>query len=527
MSGMNVGIIGGGNAAQVDSSGRLQVLATGSVGQASSVAINDGVTSTIKATVAQFHNTDNQVLASSAYGLLQGGVAQLISLIGSLDRQRETGADNVPATGLASGSQQLASPFSITTTTSITLNQQNASVTLSAASGTNRGAPWTIVAGTLFVVAPGTASAEYAVVSAITGTTATLQFAGTNNGARFAHSGTTTLNGFTYNQARDATVPDGSTGAGFAAGATYLYNAQLNSGAGGWESERSANGELDGASGAGTNVAAEYEFNGSGPGGGSFDRGRNLQGKGIGSGTITTATQGTASLVLSASPSPAVQPGQQIFLCQSATNLLTGAATEVVYVSATYVSGATIALQSNIVNTGHTIAAWSTFSTTGPGTSAILPDGIGCEADVVYDPTTGMYAEEYAYTQDGMALKNVETVGLMAYNGTTADRIRKDAYTAGPAWVTHGGASTFAVTGTTGLNIKSSPGRLVRVIVTTTGSAVTNIYDNATNAASGTIIGVIPAASAVGTNIEFNMPAAVGIACPAQTNAAAFTAAIY
>ena len=59
--------------------------------------------------------------------------------------------------------------------------------------------------------------------------------------------------------------------------------------------------------------------------------------------------------------------------------------------------------------------------------------------------------------------------------------------------------------------VKSSPGRLVNVSVTTvTAAAVITIYDNA-SAASGTILFVVPIGAAAGTIYDIQMPAAFGI----------------
>jgi hypothetical protein len=59
--------------------------------------------------------------------------------------------------------------------------------------------------------------------------------------------------------------------------------------------------------------------------------------------------------------------------------------------------------------------------------------------------------------------------------------------------------------------VKAAPGRLLKVIVTTAtaGGSIT-IYDNASTN-SGTILLVIPAAAAIGTVYDVNLPAANGI----------------
>lgn len=58
--------------------------------------------------------------------------------------------------------------------------------------------------------------------------------------------------------------------------------------------------------------------------------------------------------------------------------------------------------------------------------------------------------------------------------------------------------------------VKASPGRLARVVLAAAnGAAAIRVFDNAT-AASGTVIGVIPASAAAGT-FDFQMPARAGI----------------
>ena len=60
--------------------------------------------------------------------------------------------------------------------------------------------------------------------------------------------------------------------------------------------------------------------------------------------------------------------------------------------------------------------------------------------------------------------------------------------------------------------IKPAPGRVLKVVVTTaTASAAVTVYDNATGAASGTPLLVIPAATAAGTIYDVQLPALAGI----------------
>jgi len=59
--------------------------------------------------------------------------------------------------------------------------------------------------------------------------------------------------------------------------------------------------------------------------------------------------------------------------------------------------------------------------------------------------------------------------------------------------------------------VKTSAGRLLKVIVTTVlGAGAVTIYDNA-SAASGTILFVIPSTTAAGSVFDINLPAVNGI----------------
>lgn len=79
-------------------------------------------------------------------------------------------------------------------------------------------------------------------------------------------------------------------------------------------------------------------------------------------------------------------------------------------------------------------------------------------------------------------------------------------------YVTNGGSLTATVTAQTAgaAAIKTSAGRLCRIIVTSTATAALLFYDNATSA-SGTVIGAIPASAAIGTMYDVQMPFTNGI----------------
>jgi hypothetical protein len=90
--------------------------------------------------------------------------------------------------------------------------------------------------------------------------------------------------------------------------------------------------------------------------------------------------------------------------------------------------------------------------------------------------------------------------------------------------VTQGGQNTFPAPSATlgaGATVKNGPGILCSVLVTTNLSAVITIFDN--TAASGTIIGIVPATATVGQVFVFNMPANIGITTSAVANTGAVT----
>jgi len=96
-----------------------------------------------------------------------------------------------------------------------------------------------------------------------------------------------------------------------------------------------------------------------------------------------------------------------------------------------------------------------------------------------------------------------------------------------PVVVVFGGTATFPVPSNSGVTVvRNSAGRLATVIVTTSGPAQLNIYDNASQA-SGTIIGAIPANAAVGSVYAFNSPAALGIVANSVASCCSVTICYY
>jgi hypothetical protein len=478
------------------------------------VQIQDGVIAN-KATVSAFHNADNQALAATAFGILTGGVAQLANASGNLDRQRETAGDVISNIGIATGAQQLAWPVVCGPVTSgaITGSANAQTITLTNVTGTVRGVAWALVVGQTLVLEPNTGTQEAFVITAINAGAKTVTGIIKNN-----HSITAPATAFFYDQARSGIIADGSTGQGIVAGATYLFNSGSNSGNGGWEGERSAAGELDGATGTGTAIAAEYEHNSGGPvlasglaSGFQFDRARNLQGKGRQTGAITSTTAGNTSIVFSggASATNLLQPGSPVTLTGSGT-------AEVVYATSSWVPGssATVTLQSPVVNSAQTSAAFDTFAAQGPQLSGFSPYGIGIEEECLYDPVSGLYYIERSATQDAVSANNVvlETPGL--WNGASVDRQRGNVDTG--ALITATGATTTQTTA----DQTNYNGRGVKVVLdmTTVGTGSVTATIQGKDTASGKYYTLL-AGAAVATNSTNVYSVYPGL--PATTNVSA------
>jgi hypothetical protein len=397
-----------------------------SAGAASREVISDPL-SGAGALVQPFHNADNQTIPSTSNGLMTGGVAQLVNSAGNLNRQRETGFDGVPAAGVAAGAQQLAGPLLSTTMTSGAIGASTSAQTVTLAQSglawTNRGVLSTVQVGTEFLVDAGLSTQEIVFVSAFNASARTITAVFSK-----AHGTGATFATFTYNQARDATISDGSAPAGIAASAAYFYNPISQT----IEIERSAAGELDGATGTGAAIAAEYGYNGGGPftnagapSGLAFDRARNLQGKGAGGSTLSGAiAAGATSIALNAVVG--LTPGAQIRFDRALGTEECG------YVSQSYVPGnLTVGLQSALAN-GHALSGtvdWDVFAASGPGLNGFTATGIGIEEAALYDPVSDKYYIERAATQDGVSAQNVVLEAPGLWNGSTFDRWREGAVT--------------------------------------------------------------------------------------------------
>jgi hypothetical protein len=121
-----------------------------------------------------------------------------------------------------------------------------------------------------------------------------------------------------------------------------------------------------------------------------------------------------------------------------------------------------------------------------------------------------------AATGDGSATFTSLNVSNQTWNGTAYERTQSRQ---GATVTTSGGVTTVAIAAGTSADtvVKATPGRLCKVLVTTTGTNPMSIWDNASGH-TGTVIGAFAASPTVGTVASFDMPAANGITV--QGNAA-------
>ena len=392
-------------------------------------------------TIAAFHNSDNQSLGATAYGLNTGGVAQGVNAANNLDRQRESGADLIPSRGIFAASTQTAQEFLATCTTSLAVGQGSGStptvpvtVTLSIAN-TNGFA----VGGTLNFepVFSGTLPPKYesaTITAVVANTSVTAQFP--TAGALFVHTSPYIVQTFLANQQRDFS------------------------------------GEGPSMTGIGANIAVDIESNSGGPplstglaSGWTLDTDRNLQGKNNAQLAITSTTAGAASIVFAANPwTNGLIIGQQMLLSIGAA----GASVEQVIVSKnnTPVTGAgpiTVNLVNPVVNASSTYATFDVFGV-----------GLPANATVIGTEDCSLWLNDPAAADPKRPFS--------ALSGRT-----------GVAMTGQGLSTSLNLTSAT--VIKASPGRLVRINVIVAGAAGTaNDCTTTGAAASANEIAVIPAA---------------------------------
>ena len=288
--------------------------------------LSDGVTPANKATVAQFHNADNQSPGGTAYGLLTGGVAQTLNAAGNLDRQRSAGSDQVPMRGIITGSATFVQEILATSTTSVTAAAATATLGVANTAGF-------LVGGTCnlepsFTNVMGAKYEAATITAVVANTSVTVSFP--TGGALYAHTQPYTIQTFLGNQERDFS------------------------------------GEQQSAQGIGAAIATEFESNSGGPplatglpSGWTLDADRNVQGKNNQQMAITSTVAADASLAFTGNPwTSGLVVGQSIILSATAN----GAAVETVIVSKnnTPAAGAgptTVKIVNPVVTTASTFAS--------------------------------------------------------------------------------------------------------------------------------------------------------------------------
>lgn len=475
--------------------GTLSVGLAAGTNLAGGFTLADGVNGTVRASVSQFHNVDDQLLPNTAQGLLTGGVAQLINTSGGVDRQRSTGSDNISATGIATGTAQLRSRIVTSSASAATVG--GTTLTLTGTKFTNRGVAAWIQVGSVLTLEPGAVNQEQVRVATLNygANTVTITGQGTGRGFALAHASGVVVSSSSYNESLDSTLPDGSPPSGIQAGGAYLFNAASNGKAGGVEFERSFAGELMLATGVGAAIAAEYEDTGGGPllangtpSGMRLMPAQALMGVNLAAGPVTATAVGAMSLVFSSAAAAAsMTPGHAI-------QLSGGAVMETVVTDVGWVPGssATVPLQSPVVNAGQVTARWSIFAPNGPGLTGFLPHGIGLEEECVYDPVTNLYYLERAATQDGVSPQNVVMESVALWNGVSLDRMPGSALRGTDVNARSGFNASYNLSAAA--VVKGTPGRAVRVSVLVAGTTAGSVNDCATTGAAAVSnqVAVIP-----------------------------------
>lgn len=137
---------------------------------------------------------------------------------------------------------------------------------------------------------------------------------------------------------------------------------------------------------------------------------------------------------------------------------------------------------------------------------------------------TALVVAGQADPANALAANAVIPVAAQIYNGATFDLPQGSG---GVAFTSAGGKTTAVVASGTNSDtvIKASAGRLARISVTSaagTTTGTTPIYDNASGH-TGTILVVVPNNTAIGTMIDVNMPAALGITVNGGANSPGMT----
>lgn len=362
--------------------------------------IGDGVTPATKATVAQFHNADNQVIGTGN-GLLTGGVAQLLNAAGNLDRQRGAGSDQTPMRGVSTGAATFAQEILATSTT--TVAAAAATATLSVASTTGFQVGGTVNFEPSFTNVFGAKYESATITALVANTSITVAFP--TGGALFTHTQPYTIQSFLGNQERDFS------------------------------------GEGPAAQGIGAAIATEFESNSGGPplttglaSGWTLDADRNVQGKNNVSMAITTTVAGDASLVFAGNPwISGLIVGQQILLSVGAN----GAAVEEVIVSKNNVPAVgagptTVKLVNPVVTSSSTFALFDAFGLNMPLTQTVI--GVEDACIFLYNPNAidpkrplspmmGNYDTAALITLAGQAAGTVNSADQTNYNGRGAQII--------------------------------------------------------------------------------------------------------
>ena len=437
-------------------------------------------------TVAQIHSANFTRVPSTAYSGFSSGAAQFSTPSGLLNNQTETGGNNTPNLGISSGATQFSVPIVTTLTGAIAANA--VSLVLPTLKFVSRGVNAWVKAGSTLVLEPNTANEERVTVTAVNYGTNTCTISGSNvtspYGTALAHNNAVAVIGEAFYTAQSSAVSDGVSPGGMPASSAFFWNQGLNAGVGGMEIERSFLGELNGATGAGGAMAAEFEDTAGGPplasgmtSGLRLFAAQSLNGKGYGTFTITATAAGATSIVFAnAAATNMIPPGHAIILTGSGTAETVFTKNDGSYVPG---AGATVGLISPVVNANQTTASFDMFSATGPGLNGFTPHGIGIEEEALYDPVSGKYYIERASTQENMPPQNVVAESPVLWNGAGFDRQKK------PNAVQRLLSSAATTNSTVA---KSTPGDIFKITGNNTAAAkkYLKLYNKATSPTVGT-----------------------------------------